>query len=144
MSSPVPKPKSHRRNISALVFILIFAALGGYFIFASHAATPLLGDLNNDGVVNVFDLSIFLSHWQQSGSSLPEDLNNDGVVNIFDLSILLSNYGQTSGGGAAPVNSIGPYFTASTGTTTACSNGCAIVGQTLGVNTGTWTNSPTS
>ena len=55
-----------------------------------------------------------------------------------------SNPVTPTSSGSAPVNTTGPYFTASTGTTTACSNGCAVVGQTLGVSTGTWTNSPTS
>jgi subtilisin family serine protease len=48
------------------------------------------GDINGDGVVNIFDLSILLSNW---GTADPDaDLNNDGTVNIFDLSILLSNW----------------------------------------------------
>ncbi len=51
------------------------------------------GDFNGDGHVNIFDLSIFLNHWQQAGSGVPEDLNNDNIVNIFDLSILLSSFG---------------------------------------------------
>ena len=55
--------------------------------------SSITGDLNNDGHVNIFDLSIFLTHWQQTGSGIPEDFNNDGVVNILDLSILLSHYG---------------------------------------------------
>jgi len=59
----------------------------------SSGGTGVTGDLNGDGHVNIFDLSIFLSHWQQTGASLPEDFNNDGTVNIFDLSILLSHYG---------------------------------------------------
>jgi hypothetical protein len=48
--------------------------------------------------------------------------------------------------GAAPVNTIGPYFAASTvgSTPQSCGNGCAVVGQTLGVSAGAWTNSPTS
>jgi hypothetical protein len=48
------------------------------------------GDLNGDGVVNIFDLSILLSNWGATGGIA--DLNNDGTVNIFDLSILLSNW----------------------------------------------------
>ncbi len=43
-------------------------------------------DLNKDGKINIFDLSILLSQWNRSGSG---DLNNDGKVNIFDLSQLL-------------------------------------------------------
>jgi hypothetical protein len=49
----------------------------------------------------------------------------------------------SGGGGALPVSTVGPYFTGSTGTTSSCSNGCAVVGQTLGVGTGSWANSPT-
>jgi len=76
--------------------IVVFAVLGVKLFFFSHAATSsLVGDLNNDNTVNVFDLSIFLAHWQEAGSGLPEDFNNDGTVNIFDLSMLLNNWGKT-------------------------------------------------
>ncbi len=56
-------------------------------------STPALktGDTNNDGVVNVLDLSKVLSNWGSTNSSC--DLNRNGTVDIFDLSILLSNYG---------------------------------------------------
>jgi hypothetical protein len=64
---------------------------------ASVSPTPTpspsgkVGDLNNDGSVNIFDLSILLSAW---GTTNPTaDLNRDGTVNIFDLSILLSKWG---------------------------------------------------
>jgi hypothetical protein len=52
-------------------------------------ATPVANaaDLNNDSKVNVFDLSILLSHW--GGNSLG-DIDKNGVVNVFDLSRLLS------------------------------------------------------
>ena len=49
-----------------------------------------IGDLNSDGKVNIFDLSIMLRNWNKSGTG---DLNSDGKVNIFDLSILLRNWG---------------------------------------------------
>lgn len=48
------------------------------------------GDLNNDGFVNIFDLSILLARWRTSDAIA--DINGDGEVNIFDLSILLSNW----------------------------------------------------
>ena len=57
------------------------------------SGTPVTGDLDNNGHVNVFDLSILLSHWGQTGSGITGDINNDGIVNIFDLSVLLSHYG---------------------------------------------------
>jgi chitodextrinase len=53
----------------------------------------LLGDLNGDHKVNIYDLSILLSHWGKSGAG---DFNNNGKVDIFDLSVLLSHYGQNN------------------------------------------------
>ncbi len=50
------------------------------------------GDINNDGKVNIFDLSTLLANFNKTGVSF--DLNKDGKVNIFDLSLLLSNWGK--------------------------------------------------
>ena len=49
----------------------------------------------------------------------------------------------TPSSGGVPADTVGPYFTASSGTTSSCSSGCAVVGQTLGVSNGSWTNGPT-
>lgn len=55
------------------------------------STTPsVIGDLNGDGKVNVFDLSILLNAW--GTNSATADLNHDGSVNVFDLSILLSHW----------------------------------------------------
>jgi hypothetical protein len=56
-------------------------------------ATPAgkVGDLNNDGAVNIFDLSILLSKWGTTDAT--SDINKDGAVNVFDLSTLLSHWG---------------------------------------------------
>jgi hypothetical protein len=48
------------------------------------------GDINDDGKVDIFDLSILLSNWGASGGIA--DINSDGKVDIFDLSILLTNW----------------------------------------------------
>jgi len=61
----------------------------------SHAAT-LEGDVNNDGKVNIYDLSVMLSHWNAKYAAA--DLNNDGVVNSLDLSVLTGHWGQTASG----------------------------------------------
>jgi hypothetical protein len=50
------------------------------------------GDCNGNGKVDIYDLSILLSHWGKSYTE--SDFKTDGVVNIYDLSILLSNYGK--------------------------------------------------
>lgn len=49
-----------------------------------------MGDVNGDGTVNVFDLSVLLSNWGKNTATC--DLNHDGAVNVFDLSILLSKW----------------------------------------------------
>lgn len=56
------------------------------------SAAPKVGDINNDGSVDIFDLSILLSNYNTAAASC--DLNSDSTVNIFDLSILLSHYGM--------------------------------------------------
>ena len=48
-------------------------------------------DLNGDGKVNIFDLSILLRNW---GKSAQGDLNSTGKVEVFDLSILLRSWSK--------------------------------------------------
>jgi hypothetical protein len=60
-------------------------------VTVNNATSTKVGDLNNDGSVNIFDLSILLSKYNTSDATA--DINNDGIVNVFDLSILLSHYG---------------------------------------------------
>jgi hypothetical protein len=50
-----------------------------------------VGDINGDGQINVFDLSMLLTAW--GGNNTRADLNHDGVINVFDLSTLLSHWG---------------------------------------------------
>jgi hypothetical protein len=62
----------------------------------------LLGDVNNDGVVNFADYQILE---RQFGSNSPQsDLNNDGIVNGADFTLLYSNLGKTLAG-TTPTNS---------------------------------------
>ena len=48
------------------------------------AESPLLGDVNRDGVVNAQDLVIVAEHFGKRGQN-DADVNGDGVVDIFDL-----------------------------------------------------------
>lgn len=80
------------------IFVLVFGLLGGFVIWRSFAAGTVapnvaFGDLNNDGFVNVTDLSILISNYNTANTSA--DMNGDGLVSIFDLSMLLSHYNQT-------------------------------------------------
>lgn len=49
-----------------------------------------------DGVVDQYDLDLLLDHWQSSGPQLIGDLNQDLVVNAVDLGLLLSKWGPQS------------------------------------------------
>jgi len=59
----------------------------------------ILGDINGDNVVDVFDLVIVAAAY----SSTPDDpnwnaqadLNNDDIIDIFDLVIVATYYGET-------------------------------------------------
>jgi len=67
----------------------------------NQTSTPKTGDINGDTFVNITDLSLLLSSYNQNvtkcttNTTYTCDLSSpgDGVVNIFDLSILLSHYG---------------------------------------------------
>lgn len=78
-------------NYSAPVFVSAQPIAGKETIEVPRdTSVKLIGDLNKDGKVNVFDLSILLSNWKKTK---PEyDLNGDNTISIFDLSIMLSNW----------------------------------------------------
>lgn len=53
-------------------------------------SSHILGDLDNDGDVDLTDLSMLMSNWGTSGPT--GDINNDGIVDLIDLSILMSHW----------------------------------------------------
>jgi len=61
----------------------------------ASTATPTpatcAGDLNNDRVVNLSDLSIVLSNWGKTGIG---DINSDGIVNLSDVAFILGRWGN--------------------------------------------------
>lgn len=56
----------------------------------ADVSTALVGDINNDNTIDIFDLSLLLSSWGTDDTDA--DLNTDGTVDVFDLSLLLSNW----------------------------------------------------
>ncbi len=63
----------------------------------THAATPLVGDVNGDCAVNILDLSMIARRYLTAQGSLLYapiyDLNGDGVINILDLQIVAARMG---------------------------------------------------
>ena len=59
-------------------------------VTVDNTSPPKPGDINGDGVVNIFDASILASRW---GTADPDaDLNGNGIVDIFDASIMATNW----------------------------------------------------
>jgi len=50
---------------------------------------PLPGDINGDGVVNIFDVNTVAANWRAIGTNTA-DANHDGVVNIFDINVIFT------------------------------------------------------
>ena len=48
----------------------------------------LLGDINNDGVVNVIDIVMVVNYILDGLYNTEGDVNEDGVLNILDIVIL--------------------------------------------------------
>ena len=52
-------------------------------------------DINNDGIINVFDQVLVSNHYGETGSSgwIREDVDNSGEIEVFDLVLISNNYG---------------------------------------------------
>ena len=68
--------------------------IGGGFDFHPDAVLPsqvLLGDLNDDGVVNITDLNILIGMIMSGAAPTPvADLNGDGSLNIADVNVIIN------------------------------------------------------
>ncbi|MDM8521241.1 dockerin type I domain-containing protein [Anaerolineales bacterium HSG6] len=110
------------------LFMLLFTSS------ATVVLAQLPGDVNNDGTVDIFDLSIISNHY---GTSNPiGDVNEDGKVDIFDIAIASSNY---QGAGPLPTATDTTVPTVSNPTTTSTS-----VPTDTPISTNTPTNTATS
>lgn len=54
-----------------LIVVAVFAIIGSVFVWSSFANPNLPGDINNDNVVNITDLSILLSNYGKRYSGTP-------------------------------------------------------------------------
>ena len=61
----------------------------------------LAGDVNLDGVVNIFDVNAVSIYWGTAGPA--GDANRDGTVNIFDINLISANWTANGDGSAAAV-----------------------------------------
>ena len=61
----------------------------------------LPADVNEDGVVNIVDLTLVVTNFGKTGENIA-DVNEDGVVNIVDLTLVAAAFGKTTAD-AAPI-----------------------------------------
>src|SRR6266536_5628760 len=55
----------------------------------------LLGDINNDGIVDIRDYGVWRQQFGATDCGNPADLNGDCIVDIRDYGIWRQNFGQT-------------------------------------------------
>ncbi len=80
------------------------AHIDAVIIDVTLAATSLLGDTNDDGVVDAADyIALKRNIGTPSGAALADgDFDENGTVDWDDLQVLEANFGKTSAGGAVP------------------------------------------
>tara|TARA_R110002073_G_scaffold118918_4_gene259076 strand:- start:29461 stop:31881 length:2421 start_codon:yes stop_codon:yes gene_type:complete len=66
------------------------SGLNNYSVFLFKTPNQCMADLNDDGIVNFYDLSLFMIYFQ-SGNPIV-DFSCDGLFNFFDLSVFLNEY----------------------------------------------------
>jgi len=59
-----------------IIVAAVCASLGAMYIFSSSASVALPADINDDGVVNITDLSILLSNWGKTANPNPNPTPN--------------------------------------------------------------------
>lgn len=71
--------------------------INGLTLYSLTKSSSIIGDINTDGKVDIFDYNLLVSGFGKSGlTGLSKgDLNNDGKVDIFDYNILVGNFGKT-------------------------------------------------
>jgi subtilisin len=84
-------------SVTSQSYQCLWAARPGYLSAQKASPTGSIGmitlpagDVNNDGVINIYDMATIAGRYGGYGSI--GDFNGDSVVNIFDLVIAASNY----------------------------------------------------
>ena len=83
-------------TISASPIIKTMEAQGTKVVYDPiQPPEKLIGDVNSDNEVNIFDLVMVASEFGKIEENLKGDINLDGLVNIFDLVLVARNFGKS-------------------------------------------------
>ena len=83
-------------TISASPIIKTIEARGTKVVYDPiPLSEKLIGDVNSDNEVNIFDLVMVASEFGKIEGNLKGDINLDGLVNIFDLVLVARNFGKS-------------------------------------------------
>ena len=64
-----------------------------YCYVSSPSPTPKVGDVNNDGKVNLIDIGLLIDQYDSTNPSNPKlDINGDGIVNVIDIGFIIDAY----------------------------------------------------
>lgn len=75
--------------------IMIFAVIVFLFLFSAAASAQMLGDVNEDGLIDIRDVVLVNEHILSHGTLLTAaqqwaaDVNGDGIVNVIDASLIM-------------------------------------------------------
>jgi hypothetical protein len=58
-----------------------------------YTFSPIKGDIDNNGIVDIYDLRTVAYYYDQVNSTY--DLTGDNIIDIFDLVVIASNYGYS-------------------------------------------------
>lgn len=60
----------------------------------SNPIDIIQGDINGNGVIDIFDFNDLITTFGQTGTNLAADFNQNGKVDIFDFNTLVTNFGK--------------------------------------------------
>lgn len=88
----------HRLNDSGMVVVAAkFTDFsGGLFVISLPEPSLLLGDISEDGAVDIGDFTLWGNAFGDTGVGLPADLSFDGQVDIGDFTVWGDHFGETA------------------------------------------------
>ena len=87
-------PKAEKKRAGSKAALILFSIFLLLLLFSSFASAAVLGDINEDGEIDVLDVALAYRHVLEielldEDEQLLADVNVDGVVNVLDVALLM-------------------------------------------------------